>query len=211
MQQKLLLLLPILSAAIVNATTLTIQAPITGCEGNAYCTGFQKCGAGHCHRRESCGNWGGKVNACCYAENGTETCRDAAGDFWDTFDLASSGTEAVYAKSCPRGTEAATYDYRVDGFACCPPNSDIIIEVEAQNATFLEPSVPLEDKYQTIVTGRCVGAGFSESSSPSPSSSGTPTGTPTGESTGTTSPNSASSNVPVMLGLSFLALVLGFA
>ncbi|EGX47187.1 hypothetical protein TWF173_003107 [Orbilia oligospora] len=215
MQQKFIfVLLSLLSATAVNADKITIQAPITGCEGNEYCTGFQECGRdGFCHRRESCGNWGGRQNVCCYTDNST-TCADLAGDFLlNSFNLDTSGTEAVYAKRCPQGTVGTTYDYKTEGFACCPPGSDIIIEVEAQNATFLEPSVPLKDKYTEIINGRCVGAGFSDSaSSPSPSGTeGGETSTPTGASgTSSPTPNSASSiTVSAVFGLTFLALAWG--
>ncbi|KAK6506548.1 hypothetical protein TWF506_011454 [Arthrobotrys conoides] len=219
MQQKLIFaFLSLLSATAVHADTITIQAPITGCEGNAYCTGFQECGTnGFCHRRESCGNWGGRQNVCCYTGNGTATCADLAGDFLlNTFNLDTSGTKAVYAKRCPSGTTGTTYDFRNDGFACCPPGSDIIVEVEPQNATFLEPDVPLKDKYTLIINGRCVGAGFSDSaSSPSPTDTdreGKETGTPTTgtPSTGSPTPNSASSiTVSAVFGLTFFALALG--
>ncbi|KAK6522991.1 hypothetical protein TWF281_002415 [Arthrobotrys megalospora] len=219
MHQRLLLLLSSITA--VSATSLTVQDPITGCVGNAYCTGFQECGNGNfCHRRNSCGNWGGKANTCCYADN-SDTCIDVAGqEFLNDFTFSSSGTAAVLAKPCPSGTLGVAYAGKEDMWVCCPKDStDVILELEGYNATLLEPSVPLSEKNTRTLQGRCFGAGFKDDGSedePSETTAGATnvakeTGTPTGTSTGTSTPNAAYSNsVSGMIGLSFFALVLGF-
>ncbi|KAK6331567.1 hypothetical protein TWF718_002116 [Orbilia javanica] len=218
MQRKLVLaFLSLLSAAVIRADEVTIQEPITGCEGNAYCTGFEKCTEkGYCHRRESCGTWAGLQNTCCYATNASQTCAEVGGDFLiNTFNFASVGTEPVYAKKCPQGTGGVSFDYLKDAFACCPLDSlDIILQAAPQNASFLEPGIPRSEQIAEITAARCVGTGFSDSgSSPSPSTTeGTSTGTQTSAPTGTSSPNSARPNniPPAIFGISFFVLALGF-
>ncbi|EPS39712.1 hypothetical protein H072_6492 [Dactylellina haptotyla CBS 200.50] len=206
MQQNFLFALLALPLAAV-AEIITFQDAITGCENNAYCTGFQKCGTGYYHRPKSCGLWAGRSNTCCYRDSSTESCYDLSA-FLEPFNFESSGTEANIQERCPSGTEA-TFVYLGPGptrFGCCPPGSDAVVEIAAQNATFLESSVPLSEKGQTMIEYWCVAAGFQESASTptSPSGSQTTTGaTGTAES----KPNSASINgVSAVLGFSILAI-----
>lgn len=105
--------------------------------------------------------------------------------------------------------------------SCSKPkdSTDVVLEIEGYNATYLEPSVPLSQKSLKTLQGRCFGTGFKDDGSddePSETTAGATnvakeTGTPTGTSTGTATPNAAySRGVSGMIGLSFFALVLGF-